>query len=398
MSNKGISMGKVALPLSAYDVLGYLLPGSAFLIAVFLFEYLAASAMGNNYFTPTYLLLTKFSGIISSGRTWVFDTLFIAGLFCTIYIIAHIIASISSFVIDRVLVEKGYGYPYEQLFGLEVWNIEELNSRSYYRGTIFWINVLICSCFINVFGSILWPICFPMWASVIISLMIKGCIVLLVVISIIKVVTSTDAFIEKYRNNIILQRFLSIVFYLYSSIYSVISSFLSKYGGTRKSFSQAFIMKYRDKYSELFNEDIDKAGTENYWSSYIYTIACHEEVSGHIGNWLRLYSFARNLSSALYLSFSYAFISMLIQLNSIYWAMSAGGSISINYLKYAIYLTVVFYLGAYIMLFRYYYLYQKYYTKYLFRAFVFPWDKIKMERKMEESQMEQDTQSYSSTR
>ncbi len=45
------------------------------------------------------------------------------------YMLGHVLDSLAKLLIDRVLIYKGYGYPYQELFGLSTSRQSDENKR-----------------------------------------------------------------------------------------------------------------------------------------------------------------------------------------------------------------------------------------------------------------------------
>ena len=122
-------------------------------------------------------------------------------------------------------------------------------------------------------------------------------------------------------------------------------------------FDQLFIDNYNSRFIRIFNMDIYKAKTNLYWLSYAYVVEKNEHMKDTIRNFLRLYSFTRNISTTLFiLYFTLIIIKLLVVKN-------------VDYL--IITFSLIILAVSSILLIRYYYLFYNYYSKFIFRAFYY---------------------------
>lgn len=138
---------------------------------------------------------------------------------------------------------------------------------------------------------------------------------------------------------------------------------LSGWISSRKSFESNFTKLYDKYFEEKFQLKREDANTDNFWFCYLYICSKNPVFANLIENWLRLYSFSRNLSMSFFVSFLYCFIWLVIHKAGIVF------SIEIN-VFYLYLIPFVYFILFAIMVFRYYYLYAHYYSRFIFRAFV----------------------------
>jgi hypothetical protein len=108
---------QVQPPLTPYDFLGYLAPSATMLLCVLGLEALVkhfdkSGIIHAKISTP---LLTIYASVKTSRDDWLAFATFAFLLIAAMYVLGHVIATMSSFAIDRTLVFRGYGYPFEQL-------------------------------------------------------------------------------------------------------------------------------------------------------------------------------------------------------------------------------------------------------------------------------------------
>ncbi len=142
---------KLPWSMTFYDLLGYIAPGGLLLLCIYVFETWAlhlagpgGALAGRTLHVPIHTL----SGMLLSGAsnpTWLQSAVTALALGLTVYVAGHVIASISSTLIERTLVFKGYGYPYETQLGIGAVTDDEAArwspvSRAFYTGVFFWFN------------------------------------------------------------------------------------------------------------------------------------------------------------------------------------------------------------------------------------------------------------------
>jgi len=145
---------------------------------------------------------------------------------------------------------------------------------------------------------------------------------------------------------------------------SVIARLLHKRTGFR--FDSKFIEHYGRLYKDLFGLDYRKADTNNYWLCSFYVAQRAPFLFRQQLNWLHLYSFARNLSIALYLDFLYC--CAVLTYNDPFLPSASCCDAAATLLRS---LPLLYFFVSLMLLLRYYYLYSCYYTRHLLRAFVY---------------------------
>lgn len=354
---------KVKIPISAYDIFGYFIPGAIALLAAYFFEFLTNLQLTK----PIDLYLPLLTAFNVSGEAvfdvnqWVLSVMFFIAILIIIYIIGHIVSSLSSFCIDRVLIFKGYQYPYQILLGLK--NDTKDLSRSFYRGLFFWVNVwlLLVYLFVILYNQE-WLEQTINW----LSLYIVGVILLKVMISNPPIIPSRwMQWIESKSPISLLAKKVDglprfFIGKLFAGPYDFITTYLSNFIGSRKPFEQEFIESYKKLFLLKFGLEVEKAVTNNYWFCAGYIAEKSPALNAIVVNFLHMYSYARNVSTAFYLAFLYCFVSLFLQ-----------GQLfqSLNHNLALFTLPLVFFFLSLVMLTRFYYLYFCYYSKFIFRAF-----------------------------
>lgn len=346
---------KYRFPFSGYDIFGYLVPGSTFLLSIYAFDFWVMKNTEQK--VPLHLPAFRFFNYIweamfSSSPNWFSSFIFFIILIVVSYISGHIIASVSALSIDRFLVFKGHGYPYVYLLNLQ--KEKELNKTKgiYSRSVFFWINLFfIISYFLLL--QILPPQ--PTYPYCMFAILIF----LLLILTTTKFI---DMMPKEKKEALFKLRIVKFLYRLYNlSVipYDFLYEYLSKLIDIRVSLNEDLIKKYEDYFKKIFGFNPDEVGTDNYWFAAMHVAVTSSVLNNHILNWLQLYGFSRNLASSFYLSFVYGYFSSIFQLRNVHTDFTV------------FLLPLIYFLLSFIMLFRYYYLYFAYYSKFIFRSFVF---------------------------
>ncbi|HXG06052.1 MAG TPA: hypothetical protein VNI77_01850, partial [Nitrososphaera sp.] len=352
---------KLKIPLNNYDLFGYLIPGAIALLAIYSFEFWADHQLEVNRIAlsvhlPLFTAINSTAHSILQAKDWILSALFLIVMLIIAYAFGHIVSSVSSLSLDRILVYKGYGYPYQQLFGFEH-PIRNWDTGPFYRGLFFWFNAYL----LVRYYAILYP-----GPAVLTAVSWLGWYLTFVLVIKLSIghfrthpfnwlVSHTPRILRKIGTTFL----VAVIRILFAGPYDLFTSSLSRLINTRAVFQPEFVEFYKKTFHSLFGLDPNSAETNNYWLSKCYIAYKSPTLDSMLVNWLYLYSYARNLSTAFYLAFAYCFISILFQRDLF---VHLGDSV-----LYII--PLVFFLLALVMLSRYYYLYYIYYSKFLFRAF-----------------------------
>jgi len=349
------------VPLSTYDIFGYVIPGVTLLLFIILFEFWFLHEVSNisGIHTPLYTLI-KITYLNVFSNNWVLSIAYLLILLNFSYVIGHVVSSASSLLIDRILIYKGYGYPYETLLNIPSHEIR-LYSSTFYKGLFFWTNIYLLSRYISFISLELFY--FFNLLSNILGWIIVVFIILKLIIGPIRDKPKSKIYIfflngfgRYFRKPI--QFVLTKLFPL---PYDLLSNMISRFIKTRKIFDSEFIKNYKEFFKDNFKLDPDKSDTNNFWLSYCYVADKSQTLNGLIVNWLHLYSYSRNLSMAFYLSFIYCLFSLHTQL-------PLSNFSEYKFLKIIPFLIFTIFM---VMLIRYFYLYYSYYSKFIFRSFLY---------------------------
>lgn len=356
--NNIVKQGITKVPFTPYDIFGYLIPGSFFLIGTYLFDILIVHNFNNSNFYPIYSVLDL--SVKNIGNNFLLGTIYLGVLIIIAYVLGHIIASMSSHFLDRILIEKGHGYPLQLLLKMNKEVMRKGRISAYFRGAFFWINSYLVLQYSGYVFNIKF---FTSFANFIIYFFLVYSFISLIFLILYRINPEVDhSRIDHAFFNFIKRIYNYSMFYLFAGPYDLITYLYSILTRTRETFDDTFITKYKNYFESNFAYSAEAAGTNNYWFSFLYVSEKSPFANSLISTWLFLYSFARNLATCLFILFLYAFASLMYQHNNLIFNDS-------NY--YLLLIPFVCFLGYLIMLTRYYYLYKNYYTKFIIRSFVF---------------------------
>jgi len=326
-------------PFDLYDIFGYIVPGLVFLVSIILliFYFGVDFPIKNEILSHNnFLSLIELKGLKDNIPWWIEFTILIT-IIALVYTLGHIIASISSLLVDKYLVKKITGYPSQRLFKLPY---NQDFSIGFYKLLVFLINSYML--YLVFFGM---PNLYFFYASLIII-----AIIILIKIIISKPKKNEQDISTNKTNN------LSKIGKAISIPFNFFVKFVERSFGLNDPFNANFISEYKVTFEKQFKMDIESAGTNLYWLSYCYVIDKNEHMREVIRHFLRLYGFTRNLGISFYLLFIYTLILRL----------------STNLHVYRLtWICIIFFVISVILLIRYYYLYYNYYSKFIFRSFAY---------------------------
>lgn len=360
--------GKLKSPYSGFETFWYIIPGMTFLLGIFLFEYWCHSPMDwHGYHTPLYNALFS-TASERFNQNWVLSAIYVLLLISIAYVIGHILSSIGAFVIERILVAKGYAYPYENLLKIkkDSSQIVKKHTASFYRGLFFWTNLYLLTRYTATFYPNNW------WGYICgyVYIISEWIIISLIIVKILfefckyklpkifpSILVNKNKWYLKYPHDIINFILINII----PALYNLLSSFFSNFLNTRNSFDDNFIKLYKNEFKRIFGLNADECGKHNYWLSRFFIIEKSINLSRELFIWNSMYRFSRNLSVAFFMIFLYCFISLNLQINLI----------NVNKDWIFLLLPLIAFLLTIIMLLQYFYFYANRYSRYVFRCFVF---------------------------
>jgi hypothetical protein len=370
------TLQRVPVSFTVYDFFAYLVPGSAFLAAVLLFDIWTLQVLEQENISRATVhvpLFTSLSLVYNEipSNSWLLPTLYGFGVVVVAYITGHLIASVSSLTIDRFLVSRGHGYPYRALFRIppsadaEWWEI----SSAFVRGLFFWFNLYLLARYAHVLvASYRGPSGF--WESVlagladIIGWLIAGFTIVVMLISQLRRRARFHTLRRQPAGKFVWHvgvRVMQVVWFgPYNLIFMPLFSTLNIY----RSFDSRFVDVFIQRFKEKFKMDPNQSDTNSFWMSYIYIITHSPPLAAMAVNWRNLYGFARNLATAFYLAFMYSAIWIMIYKDKIV-------GIDVRVARVHIALPLILFILAAGMLLRYFYLFVAYFSRFVFRSFVF---------------------------
>ena len=353
---------KARLPFDSYDFFGYLIPGFFFFLSLLTFEYLGLRSdvdkrfvLGTESHCPP--LLTLVLPLSKAEPSWEIELLILAAALVTFYIAGHVIAAFSSIGIERLFVQKVYGFPHETLLrrqesqaSFSITRIK-LNKVTY----IFFLQCTNIALILFTFG-----LCFeqPMICNIAVLLLLFTLTVCAIAFGYYCKVLRTqwDAKLGPFM------RFIRLIMACVGAPYLFVTYLISIFIRSREGFDNEFREEFHRLYREEFLKTNKLSDNNMFWFSYMFVAENTSRLGPMIANWLHLYGFSRNLSTSCYLSF----ICMLFYI--CYYQVKSQ-MLMVSSMALVI-MTMVLVLSC-IMAIRYYYLYNGYYSKFTFRAFVY---------------------------
>ncbi|MFZ5788387.1 MAG: hypothetical protein ACOY3Y_18275 [Acidobacteriota bacterium] len=359
------------VPFSQLDVFAYLIPGATFLLLTFLFEFRARhpgdSKVAAFAHTPVYAavrdtVVKTMRELSEKDGVWSIALAYLLILMTIAYVAGHVVSSVSSFLIDRILVAKGYGYPYLHLLGLEDGEPRNPYSGPFYKAMFFWMHVYFVVRFCGLF--------LDHWSAPYANLAancLAWCLVLLwatkVALENARRSPRVRAWLER-GNTVVRCLFLAFRWTFIVAIpglYDLASNLLAGILGTKRQFSRIFCQRYSEHFKAAFHREASEAGSDNFWLCRCFIAERAPVLNSMAQHWLYQYQYSRNLSSAFFLAFLYSFVSLTTQFPE----PPQPRDLTLPYLS------ATFLILSVVMLTRYYYLYVSYYSKFVFRSFVY---------------------------
>lgn len=354
----------IKTPFTPYDVLAYLIPGLTCVSAIAYYEFVLAQHVPPDKLHAPFQHVGQWVETLhcgqDSGSSWAIQFLALLGVVTALYVVGHIIASLSELCLDRFMLHKATGYPREKLLELHDKQGRDI-SRPFYRGTFFWINLAALLCY----GQVLCPK-YEAWLINGVWFITGGVVVGFVFKIMASGLTAPQcAFEICFRKTLLWRAWKALFMFLLTWVYAgpirLIGKFYNDIVQPQRGFDEEFRRIFKAKFRTLFAMDAEKAQSNVYWLPYIYIAEKSEILNKVLINWLNLYGLMRNLSMAFYLAFIYTTVSLSFE----------GHNLPEKEGLCAKYLPLALFALSMISLLRFYYLYSAYYTKFLYRAFVF---------------------------
>lgn len=344
-------------PFSTYDFLGYLIPGSTFIATGYFFDRWLSSVAE----APLTLLFKNFAQIVqevnTGGEANAFNSIVaILLIFIVCYTVGHIIATLSSFFIDRYLIKSGFRYPLINFLNQDKSN-EVVSPSRIFKTRARCALVLIYLTLITTVQLILINsnqslINFIWW-------ILGGSVAFFLI------------FTFYFPKRLI--KFLS---YIPSKLGAMIEQHLDMSGKMDENFASLVINQIKKDFKiDLKVANNSKGYSNAYWLMFLKVSEKSPVSQGMLVNWLHLYSYARNTSTAFFLTSVYLTTVLIIN----------GGQL----FDHSLIARVSYFYGAFfilsllislILLIRYYYLFSSYYTKFLLRSYYYISTRVEAER------------------
>lgn len=409
------------LPVTPYEVFGYLVPGGMFYLSILLFELwtrdvASMDSESSTLITPWLSGMATVSGFVEINKdtNWAYALLFFLALLLVCYLIGHFIASVASITIDKLVIHA-YGHPWSSYFRsphitfrtkrfyrqanlkslivifhaaaiimiIKCWRL--ITTGSFQIREVNIVNVVICIYFILVIAHIhelykyrvrnirdntsLLPGT-PALGSHSIQNVILFCGMLAAGYMLIYIVDQVHSL--KYAPFAILGALLLVLRYSrrvalasYCCLYEAIARPASSFTWSRSYVDPDFQGEFELQYRKTFRHTVKSYySAEVFWRVYYYILANSPELFGMIQMRRQSYTFIRNISAAMYLSLLYCFVWFVINRSA--FPLSANP----NTLGVLIWVPISYLSIGIAMLMRFYHIHKEYYSKNVFRYFV----------------------------
>ncbi|GIV45315.1 MAG: hypothetical protein KatS3mg036_0133 [Ignavibacterium sp.] len=360
----------IRITFHTYDFLGYFLPGAVFLSIIYVFKKLIEEFY-KGPFPPFHYLISSFKSYFSGSNShWASEVVLLVLFIIFCYSLGHLIASLSAFFLDRLLVGKCFKYPYVILFKLNGKSSNHKLKRILFF-SVFVSNILFL---VNLF--LLQKQLFFISLAVIVLLGIIS-------LSYINKIHVEEESGQNNKDNFLISFIIRIFDTKLIKKLGVIENVLKYSLNIYSTFDHNFINKFKVAYEEVFDSDLEQDKVLVYWNCRNYIYQKGGALNEMLINWFNLYSYSRNLASCVYLSF------ICILMIIFYQAFIIGDKdlitkfsiYSSNILSFKLFLSSLIIFSVLFVL-RYYYLYYTYYNKYLYRTFLYLYQQEKKNRSL----------------
>jgi len=378
MSGDAFEPKRLTAPFSVSDVFVYIIPGAVLLLSVFFTEqFLKERAQAENvqFITPFGQMLWTWGMQVVAEPSLLYAVALLLVLITVTYVGGHLVSSISSFFVDRLLVHHGLQYPYTLFLGRrkdaaeaagEKWKFfKPIRAKeAFYRGLFSWPLAMCffwyCTPWFRSKGDWLGNIA-PAAAGV--------CFAVTVFLAVGKVgwheVQRRRAnwffgFLADFYDRRRL-RLMWIAAGLYDLCHNTFSSVLSP---LREPLAPGLLEEYTKRFRREFKIEPSTVGSLHFWFPYAYVMRYGQDFYRLLLMWHYQYEMARNIATSFFLAAIYSAWLILYRI--------PGGGAPPHWMGGSVFwLPLVFGIFSTIMLSRYYYIYVCYFNRSLFRAFVF---------------------------
>lgn len=387
MSSESFEPSRLTAPFSVADVFVYIIPGAVLLVSVFFTEqFLKEHAqMANVQFTtPFGQMLWTWGMQVVAEPSLLYAVALLLVLITVTFVAGHLVSSMSSFFIDRLLVHHGLQYPYVMFLGRREFDLQQKRHKffkpyrakeAYYRGLFSWPAAgaffWYCTPWYRNSGPRIdgiWPL--RLWLSgrethlgMLAPLAAGYCFAAASLLIAAKVAwhfaRKSDWLKRRYdRNRKLLMTAAS---GLYDMFHNAFSSVLS---AVREPLIGGLLEKYNKCFEEEFELKPDEVGSLHFWLPYNYVMQYAPDLYRLLLMWHHQYEMARNLATSFFLAAVYSAWLILYRI--------PPGEIPPAWMTDSVFwLPLIFAIASTIMLSRYYYIYVCYFNRSLFRGFVF---------------------------
>lgn len=401
MESKGGT--QIPIPMSMSDVFTFAIPGALLLGGVVGFEIWIRVTLESHPEALAQVHLPVSSALsylwLAGGANSGAEPLWLVGVALGVaavvasYVTGHLLSALGAFVIDRWVVYKGSGYPYERLLDLGQHDPLLDASRSWYRGIWFWGNAYVLLRFLEMAGG---------WPAASIAAQTVGWILLVALIlkllplerglapgdvhwesfsmaQMLKLLTrevsSLRASFAKLgeaqgvKERAVLVRGWAIrvrgaLWWLLVVLPDAIHNPYNRIVNHVKPMSDALRASFSQEMQRRFQMAPEVAGSNNFWLPYIFVMERARSVSARLNELRRLHRFSRNLGMAFYSLFLSMAIGLIAE-SQFTLAVADPGEKAV-----LIALPLFAFLCARVFLAWHYHLYFATYTRYLLRSFV----------------------------
>jgi len=350
-------------PIKAYDFFSVILPGGSLLFCCFYFEELYRGSAGRFYSSlPVHWIFQK---------TWhdapnnIAQSVSLGVSLFVVYLSGQVVSSVANFFLDRILMYKCYGYPYQFLLLREQCKPDAVKKRSrqFYRGSIFWLH---CATFALAIYCVTW---WPIFAVIAVSL--YGLWLVVVAWRVLcKIIEKSG---RNGRLYTLLEEWRVKFLRNFAKPYNSVTNFIEKTNRTNSEFEKPFI----DKYIELFRKDFGmepkEVGSNNYWFALFYVRRQDPQLHDSIVRWYQTSIFARNMAISFYMAFLYSVGFLFFEHLPTFFSSDLSAPVQALDIK-TVHIAITLYLLLNLAIFmtvRFHYFLICYYSKCLFRAYVF---------------------------
>ena len=353
--------------IDTYDFFGYLAPGAVAFFGIVMF------CLG---FLTTEDLVhfgDRITAVVGS-KGW-FSTLHYATAIVAVivlcYMIGHIVATLSSLVLERILVAKIFEYPFQRIL---------FDKKSKFSGTPLHYRTLIVGIYLALFTFLNSNWIYDYVTSSSIHKYVRenwfelpqlpigcfwlSCFIFWLACKWLYLPMEKHASKEGGINNILCLlyvKFFDAYCWIFSLPLILLEIIFSSFMGIHTGMPKEVVKKIKEKFKEEFDVDpTPEMKSELFWAIYLYVINRSQTMRIRIEKFLTLYGFMRSMSIACYI------VSLLLSV------VVVNSDSNIVFSK-KIYVWTCYLFGVFSIVFmlRYYYLYNNYFSKTILRVFVF---------------------------